>query len=234
MGMMKFTISDKYIYLKEDILSVPFLFDAATEVLGNARNVVKVMNIGGIRCNVKKFKRPNLINQFAYAYVRKSKAERSYLNANFLINHGILTPEPIAYIVYQNLYGVTDSYFISLQLDFDFEFRALWKDWPKDIEEILKAFTQFTYDFQQKGIFFKDHSQGNTLIKRRLAGGYDFYLVDLNRISFRKLGRKEGILNFSRLALKGKYLDIVAKEYARLTNDNYEYVRGILLSRLHS
>ncbi len=232
--MIKFAINDKYKYLKEDILSVPLSFDAATEILGNERNVVKIMTIGGIRCNVKKFKRPNIINQFVYAYVRKSKAERSYLNAGFLLNHGILTPEPIAYIVYQNLYGVTDSYFISLQLDFDFEFRALWHDWPDDIEEILKAFTQFTFDFQQKGILFKDHSQGNTLIKRRPIGGYDFYLVDLNRINFRKLNRKEGILNFSRLALKGKYLDIVAKEYARLTNDDYVSVRDILLKKIRN
>lgn len=231
--MMRFVINDKYQYMKEEILAVPSLFDAATEVLGNERNVVKIMSIGGLRCNVKKFKRPNIINQFVYAYVRKSKAERSYLNAGYLLEHGILTPEPIAYIIYQNLYGVTDSYFISIQQDFDFEFRALWKDRPADTEDILKAFTRFTYDFQQKGIFFKDHSQGNTLIKRLPGGGYDFYLVDLNRINFRKLSRKEGILNFSRLALKGKYLDLVAQEYACLTNDDYEYVRKVLLKKTH-
>ena len=185
---MKYEIHNKYIHLKEEILAIPSRFEKEVDVIDDYRNVIKIMDIGGVKCNVKMFKPPHLINQIAYAYIRKSKAERSYLNAEILLSRGVLTPDPVAYIVYKNAVGVTRSFYVSVQLDYDFRFRELLQEKPVDLEEILIAFTRFTYDFQQKQIFFKDHSQGNTLIKRADDGSCDFYLVDLNRISYRKKG----------------------------------------------
>lgn len=228
--MMKYVIQEKYMDLKEEILSVPLNFERENEVIDDYRNVIKIVDIGGVKCNVKMFKPPHLINQIAYAYLRKSKAERSYLNAEILLKQGILTPQPVAYIVYQNILGVTRSYYISVQLEYDFRFRELLQQQPDDLEDILKGFTRFTYDFQQKHILFKDHSQGNTLIKRRPDHGCDFYLVDLNRIRFRRLTAHEGVVNFGRLRLSGRNLDVVAQEYASLTGLDFNYVKDTIRS----
>lgn len=229
---MKYEIHSKYIHFKEEILTIPSRFEKEMNVIDDYRNVIKIMDIGGIKCNVKMFKPPHLINQIAYAYIRKSKAERSYLNAEILLSYGVLTPDPVAYMVYKNAIGVTRSFYVSVQLDYDFRFRELLQEQPIDLEEILIAFTRFTHDFQQKQVFFKDHSQGNTLIKRGCDGSCDFYLVDLNRISYRKLTSKEGIVNFSRLGLEGKNLGIVSLEYARLTGGNVEYIKETIKSNL--
>lgn len=229
---MKYEIHNKYIHLKEEILAIPSRFEKEMDVIDDYRNVIKIMDIGGLKCNVKMFKPPHLINQIAYAYIRKSKAERSYLNAEILLSNGVLTPDPLAYIVYKNAIGVTRSFYVSVQLDYDFRFRELLQEQPVDLEEILISFTRFTHDFQQKQIFFKDHSQGNTLIKRGRDGSCDFYLVDLNRISYRKLTREEGVLNFSRLGLESYNLDVVATEYARLTGESVEYIKETIKSNL--
>ena len=229
---MKYEIHNKYIHLKEEILAIPSRFEKEVDVIDDYRNVIKIMDIGGVKCNVKMFKPPHLINQIAYAYIRKSKAERSYLNAEILLSRGVLTPDPVAYIVYKNAIGVTRSFYVSVQLEYDFRFRELLQEKPVDLEDILIAFTRFTHDFQQKRIFFKDHSQGNTLIKRAGDGSCDFYLVDLNRISYRKLTRKEGIVNFSRLGLASKNLDVVSLEYAKLTGENMDYIKETIKSNL--
>jgi len=50
-------------------------------------------------------------------------------------------------------------------------------------ENMLSAFAKFTYGLHQKQIHFLDHSPGNTLIVIK-DDGYDFYLVDLNRMEF--------------------------------------------------
>ena len=36
----------------------------------------------------------------------------------------------------------------------------------------------------QKGVWHKDFSPGNILFRRRADGGYDLYLVDVNRMEF--------------------------------------------------
>ena len=178
---MIFKINPKYKELEKEILQIPSRFDSEQEVLEKDRNVIKVMIVGGMRLNVKSFKRPHLFNRLVYAYIRKSKAQRSYEYAQLLLNRQIGTPEPIAYLIYKDMWGITHSYYVSRQLEFDFTFRELRANMPSDLDEILRQFTRFTYRFHQAGIYFIDHSPGNTLI-RKGTNGYEFYLVDLNRI----------------------------------------------------
>lgn len=80
--MIKFQINPKYNHLKEEILALPQRFENEGEVIYAWRNLIKVLTIKGLKINVKSFKVPHIINRFAYRYIRKSKAERSYLNAD--------------------------------------------------------------------------------------------------------------------------------------------------------
>jgi len=64
----------------DDIISN---FDTKGENFGNQdRNSLKLFDLKGLTVNVKSFKVPNAINQIAYKFFRKSKAERSYKYAN--------------------------------------------------------------------------------------------------------------------------------------------------------
>ncbi|HAJ81496.1 MAG TPA: Kdo domain containing protein, partial [Zunongwangia profunda] len=86
---------------------------------------------------------------------------------------------------------------------------------------VLRAFTRFTYDLHEKNIEFLDHSPGNTLIQ--IDGeGFQFFLVDLNRMNFKRLDFKQRMKNFSRLTPNKEMIQIMANEYSQLTawNEN--------------
>ena len=201
-------------------------FDHTGELIGTGyRNVIKILNIGNKKYNIKSFKVPNLINKVVYNYFRQSKASRSYKYAENLLSKGINTPMPVAYVEYKSLLTFNKSYYISEQLEYDFTIRKLI-DEPlcDDYETILREFTRFTFKLHENNIHFLDHSPGNTLIKK-VNGSYDFYLVDLNRMKFEKLTIDERLKNFARLSPKDYMLDIISDEYATLINHPKEQVK---------
>ena len=54
-------------------------FDTQGEAFGNQdRNSLRLFNLNDKTINVKSFKIPNVINQIAYKFFRKSKAQRSF------------------------------------------------------------------------------------------------------------------------------------------------------------
>ncbi len=180
------------------------------------RNLIKVVEKEGNKFNIKSFKQPNYINRFVYVLFRKSKAERSFEFAEKLIKRGIGTPEPIAFAEEMSKGALTKSFYISEHLDYDLTFRDL--DLAKvGHEDILRAFTRFTFDLHEKKIKFLDHSPGNTLIQIN-DGNYQFYLVDLNRMIFKSLNFTERMKNFERLGYDKKQVEIMANEYANLIN----------------
>lgn len=180
------------------------------------RNVIKRLEIGGVSMAVKSFKRPNWINRLVYRYWRKSKAHRSYLYAHKLSALDIGTPEPVAFVESYGGGGIQRSFYFSLNIAADYTFRDLihQPDLPKR-DEILEAFTEFTYKLHEKGVLFQDHSPGNTLIK--MSGTQpSFYLVDLNRMTFKSLTKQERIRNFARLTPLKEMVYKMSETYARL------------------
>lgn len=145
-----------------------------------------------------------------------------------MIKKGILTPRPIAFFENYNLIGLTDSYYICEYLTYDLTFRDLVQksDYP-DHKNILQQFTKFTWQMHEQGVFFKDHSPGNTLIVK-IDNNYDFYLVDLNRMSFFELEFKTRMKNFSRLTPKKEMVEIMSETYAQLSGEKVEKVFKIM------
>jgi len=184
------------------------------------RNIIKNIEVNGGILNIKSFKIPHLINKIAYSFFRKSKANRSFEYANILLKFGVKTPNPIAFFEFKKFGVLNRSYYISEQFNCDLTYREL-VEIPayKDHEKILRAFTQFTFQLHEKGILFKDHSPGNTLIRIK-EERYDFYLVDLNRMEFKELDFETRINNFARLTPKKEMVKVMANEYAKLINEN--------------
>lgn len=187
-------------------------------VFGNGdRNVIKLFDLNGQTINIKSFKVPNLVNKVAYRYFRKSKAKRSFEYATTLLKNGIGTPQPLAYYENYNSIGLRDSYYASEHLETELTFRELVEvpDYP-DHENILRQFTQFTFNLHQKGIEFLDHSPGNTLIKKISDDEYNFFLVDLNRMNFHEaMDFDVRMRNLSRLTPKKEMIAIMSDEYSK-------------------
>lgn len=206
-------------------------FDSTGTPFGNQdRNSLKLFTVDGKVLNVKSFKIPNVINQIAYRFFRKSKAQRSFEYAHKLKNLHIGTPEPIAFYEFKTLFLFKKSFYISEQLDCDITFRELTKDLKfKNHEEILRAFTRFTFDLHEKNINFLDHSPGNTLIEISNET-YKFYLVDLNRMQFTPMDFETRIKNFAKLTTQESMVKIMSDEYAKCSNESYDKVFNLMWS----
>lgn len=213
---MKVVFSPSFTVHKEKVLHTLNSFEKKGVQLGNGdRNKIKWFQCENGKINIKSFKVPNFINKIAYRYFRKSKAHRSFEYAQILISKKIGTPQPVAYAEVNSSFFFTKSYFISEHQDCDLTFREL--EQGKGIpnwEEMIRAFTRFTFDLHEKEIEFLDHSPGNTLIRIE-NGNYQFFLVDLNRMNFGKLSFDKRMENFSRLTSRKEIVKIMANEYSK-------------------
>ncbi|MBW2961387.1 lipopolysaccharide kinase InaA family protein [Mesonia aestuariivivens] len=202
-------------------------FNSRGEMLGNAqRNVIKLFSVDreDLILNIKSFKVPNLVNQFAYKYFRKSKARRSFEYAQKLQKLGLGTPDPIAYVEFPSATLFKKSFYVSEHLEADYTYRDLTHNFEiPHHEDILRAFTRFTFQLHQKNVLFLDHSPGNTLIKINNED-YQFYLVDLNRMEFKELSFKERIKNFERLTVHKSMVKVMSDEYAKCSGESYDQI----------
>jgi len=217
---MPVTILPDFSSYQSDLSGFIKNFDTSGTLFGDGkRNTIKLFELNGRLINIKSFKIPNLVNQIAYKFFRKSKARRSYEYANILLQNGIGTPQPIAFSESFSLIGLQHSYYISEHLEAELTFRELVEipDFP-DHDNILRQFVRFCFELHEKGIEFLDHSPGNTLIKKVSEGKYAFFLVDLNRMEFHDLDFDQRMKNLSRLTPKREMVAVMANEYAKLSD----------------
>lgn len=199
-------------------------FDEGGESIWVERNILKVFALNGAEVVIKSFKIPHLVNRFAYRYLRKSKARRSYEHARVLQQKGILTPDPIGYKEEFDLIGLGPSLYLSAKLDYDFDFNALYDSEFENRDRILERFTEFTFSLHERGVHHLDHNRGNTLIIKIGEDQWDFYLVDLNRMRFEIMDYQKRIDNFSRLGLTPDMIEIVSRTYAKLIDHDFDQV----------
>jgi hypothetical protein len=222
---MQIEIHPDFKKLENSILDCISGFDKKGDLIyGGSRNSIKTFDVDGLVLNIKAFKKPNPIKKIIYTYFRRSKAKRSFLYAKKLQSFSVGTPQPIAYIENKDILGLSSSYYISKHLEYDLMFREMVSEpeWPEH-EIILRQFTQFCYNMHQHGIEFKDHSPGNTLIKKVGEQHYEFYLVDLNRMRFHdNMSLELKMFNLRRLTPKLDMVSVIADEYAKLSGESSE------------
>lgn len=205
-------------------------FDVLKDDFIIGRNSIKLFKLNGQTINIKAFRVPNIFNQIAYRFLRKSKAHRSFEYAQKLISLNIGTPKPMAYFEFTTPFLFKKSFYVSEHLECDLTYRELTKNlnYP-DFDNILRAFTRFTFMLHENGIHFLDHSPGNTLIKKN-GDSYNFFLVDLNRMNFGHLDLETRIKNFSRLTIHKSMVEVMSDEYAKCSGENYNKIFNLMWS----
>lgn len=219
---MKIQFSKEYEAFEKDILKSISKFETYEASFDTGkRNSIKTIQINDTSFVIKSFKKPLIVNQIIYKYIRQSKAKRSFEYATRLLDLGIKTPPPVAYIENLNFIGLQDSYYVSEYIPYDITFRTLIDEpnYPNH-ESIVKGFVEFTFQLHEKGIEFLDHSPGNTLILKNSNNSYDFFLVDLNRMKFGELDYEQRLKNFARLTRKKELIEQIAINYAALIQKN--------------
>jgi len=206
--------------MNKELLDIINHFESLGEdfVVGN-RNKIKIIPYNDVILNIKSFKVPSFINGVIYRFFRKSKAKRSFIYAKVLKDNNIGTPEPIAFYENKTWLRLLDSYYICEHLEVDYVFKELFnKDIPQ-LDEILRQFAHFCFKLHEAGIEFLDHSPGNTLIKKRSDGTYDFFLVDLNRMKFhKKMDFTTRMRNLRRITPSEYMVKVISSEYSKLYN----------------
>lgn len=215
MSVIKQQIIDaKYKSLVEDI---DCFFLESNVILQDDRNIIKVVNYNNEPLVVKSYKKPSFFNSLVYTFFQKSKAWRAY---EYALRIPEFTPKPIARIEYLTPF-LTKSYFICEKFDEEFNLQKPLFYNHLDKENVFTQFAEFVYRLHEKGIFHKDLSPGNVLIKKN-GEGYQFQIIDINRMMFKNLSTKQRAENFNKLWAHDADLELMLNVYAKLAKLNEE------------
>ena len=231
---MRITIHPKYRNQEAAILQlVTAFFGEGDLIVKGSRNIIKSNLLGNEKVNIKFFQKPGFVKSIIYSFFRSTKAKRSFDYANYLSEHNIPTPFPIAFVEERNAIGLLgNSYYICEQINYDFTIRELIHN-PQFPERhtILEQFAEFTFKMHEAKINFLDHSPGNTLIVKEGNGRYKFYLIDLNRMRFENLSIEKRMDNFKKMWLSKLMVQIVSKKYAQLSHQPEAKLQAILMQK---
>ena len=224
-------VNRKYLYLTDFVRQLPDKFADTGVCIYSGRNDVRIVEVNGLKLAVKFFRRITLANRYIYATFRKSKARRAFEHTDWLLEHGISSPEQVAYINCYKYGMLRKSYYVSLYTDYK-PLRDLVGHPLFEIEEGLKAFARFTYKIHKAGVFHYDYSINNVLYAV-VNNEYDFSLIDNNRMKNSVYSFRKGMRNLNRMAIPVEGMGIVAAEYARMSGANdLEILNAMALTRL--
>ena len=216
-------VAEPYRDCREQIEDLPRRVAREGVTLHSGRNLIKRLGIAGpggepIEVVVKAFAVPARARGFVYANLRPSKARRCMVNARKLARLSVGTPDPVASIEYEDHRCLRRSYYVCRHWPHDRDLTALlYRGVPSgaDAQALLEALAQFTAAQHDRGVLHLDYNPGNILV-RSVGDGFEFALVDLNRLRFRRLNTADRICGLTRLTTRDDCLRIIGRRYARL------------------
>lgn len=220
--MRKIKVNPKYEYLRSFIESIPDVFEQEGVEIYNKRNLIKVLTApDGTQINVKRYHEPHGPNRLIYSWnIRSPKGARAFAYPKILKDKGIGTPEPIALIEERNLFYLLGyTYLITVQCDYGHTLYEVGNAQPGEYELLAKALAHFAAKIHNGQVLHKDFTPGNVLWKQD-DEGFQFMLVDINRMDFGPVSIKKGLKNICRFWGPKDFIRILATEYALLRNTN--------------
>jgi len=205
-------------------------FSSNNTLIWDRRNKIKVLPFEMQEIVVKSFKIPHLFNRIVYSFFRDAKAKKSYDNS---LKISKFVPKAIGYAIFKKYGLIYDSYFLSEVYHYDLTIREpLTQNDYANKEAIFDAFAYFTYRLHEADIEHLDYSPGNILIKK-LQDGYEFKLIDINRMNFRDMSIEDRVKNFSKLWAKDEDLTLILKAYAKYAKIDLKSIVEIGLYASH-
>lgn len=225
-------INPKYNNLQTWLEALPQMFSQTGEVIYDARNQIRRFEEGGLIMCVKRFHQPHFLNRLIYSYFKRSKARRSYENGMYLMQHGVGTPEPVAYIEEKKWGMLGYSYLVTLQSRLTRLNREFTLNYTPELEDTIRPLARFTAHMHEQGILHLDYSPGNILWDQ-VDGAYQFEVIDINRMRVGKpVTMREGAESLRRICARTAFFKTFADEYAQYRHlDRTECEKWILFYR---
>jgi len=217
-NILNIAVSDRY--PKSLILNIAETFISSDNYLHDARNQIKLITHQDKQLVVKSFKIPHIINKIIYTFLRASKAKKSFVNS---LKIGQFTPSAVGYIEFKKHGLIDQSYFVAENFRYDWTIREpLTNSNFPEKKTVFEAYALFVFQLHENNILHLDLSPGNVLIKKR-TNSYEFKIVDINRMKFKKLNLDQRLKNFEKLWAKDEDMMIMAKAYANISNQDEGY-----------
>ena len=226
-------LNPKYEHLRGWLERLPEEFERLGEVIYDKRNQLRVIEApDGNLVNVKRYCKTHVLNRVVYSLgIRKPKGLRAFLYPARLLERGIDTPEPIAYIEERRCGLLGLSYFISVQSPLGHTLYEVGDAREGTYEELAEALGLYTASMHDREVLHLDYSPGNILWDKD-DEGYHFAIVDINRMRFGKVDIKDGCANLRRLWGPKRFIELTAHSYASARGfDEDEAVRLTMLAR---
>jgi serine/threonine protein kinase len=199
------------------------LSDQDTEILLDRRNRVGVVALpqqdeSKVDIVIKEF-RSRGVNRLKSLFLR-GKAFKSWRGAVALVERGIDTPSPVAYLEKRKDLFLDQSFFLAERIGGIEEIRFLFPKFPpSELRRLLISLSQHLSTCHKKGILHRDLSDGNILVKKDKQGEFRFYLIDTNRIRVKKrIGLLSGIKNLIRLGVPPDFQRFFLQHYLGTTH----------------
>ena len=227
----KLILREKYKDLKEFVAQIPRRFEDEGKTIYQGRNLIKVFDAPhDMQINVKRYRVPAGINRLVYSLgIRKPKGLRGYQYPRLLLEKGVETPEPIAYIEDRKRGLITYSYLLTVQSKLQhtlYEFgNAPQEQWQPMVEPLAS----FAAKIHEQQLMHRDFSPGNVLWDV-IDGTYLFSVVDINRMYFGEVDMKQGCENFARLWGPKEFFCQLIRKYASIRHFNEEEAMNIALA----
>ncbi len=214
-------INPKYEHLREWLARLPEDFERLGEVIYDRRNQLRVITApDGSVVIVKRYCKTHIVNRVVYSLgIRLPKGKRAFLYPARLLERGIDTPEPIAYIEQRTCGLLGLSYFVSVQSPLRHTLYEFSDAREGTYEEMAEALGRFTAMMHDREVLHLDYSPGNILWDKD-EEGYHFAVVDINRMRFGKVGIEDGCAALCRLWGPKRFIESTARSYARARSFN--------------
>ncbi len=123
---------------------------------------------------------------------RPSKALRSWNGANELLRRGIETAQPIGYFEQVGDTSLTQDYYVCEHVEADFSVRKIFSAFASGEktyqgvaeEDTYRQLCDYLFTMHSRGVFFRDLSGGNILVKKSARNRLTFSLIDTGRAHF--------------------------------------------------
>lgn len=183
---------------------------------------------GQLEVVIKEF-RPQGIDRWKSLFL-PSKAAKAWRGACLLLIHDINTPLPVAYLEQRRSPLVKSCYYLCRRVPEVEEIRFLFgKLSSSELKTLLSYLAGFLVDCHQKGILHGDLSDGNILVRKHNNNEYEFFLIDTNRIKFKKyLPSWLKLKNLVRLGVPPSFQRFFLEQYlgrSSLTSGRWRWYR---------
>ena len=209
-------INQKYEHLRGWLEQLPEQFEQLGEVIYDNRNQLRVIEApDGTLVNAKRYCVPLQPNRLIYSLgIRQPKGLRAFTYPTRLLERGIATPEPIAYIEQRNRLGLLEEcYFVSVQSPLGHTLYEFGDAREGSYEEMARELGRFTAMMHDREVLHLDYSPGNILWDKD-ADEYHFAVVDINRLRFGKVSMQDGCATLCRLWGPKRFTELVVRSYA--------------------